>query len=648
MDNNFEAKIRLPKKPSRVNAGYTILYLKIELNNLKNIIDQSLLEPSRDLDKLLPLLEGALRLEEMTTLNRSAADAKWLEPFQKQFYGLVRDIEKLGSMMRYGKLARTAKEFESIGCPDDSSIQLTLVAIARRLSAIDGQLNSATQSDTPDNNAQASLDLNEHMVILSPSSHKFALPAQTELLDDGSGRHSNLRPENLDRIAGDVERLKDVVRWTHQRHHDFETRMRGTLKRVEDHLTMVEIKAAEFVKEPRNNSVSRLPANCRSELTVLKCVASKIEEKEVDLPTILRRLGGEDHDRPGPEVFWRASEPSNSVPRQGQRGVEIGSKRTSWGVLLFLVLLFPGIGLVVGWATSRETETESFVRIIRSALTGIMPTPTAKSHVHDISSATPSGRQTARKDMAAKRHGSDVQKSDDRSGPSMLEAVSRMPVRDEFQVMRYFVPLEITQKSLRDALMRGDRLAYFETGNRYLEGRGVETNFGKAVTWYRRAAESGLAIAQLKMGLFYEKGYGITRNHEVAKRWYKLAAEQGNIAAMRALASLLFLDKKPLNLEQSMYWRARAADFGDSESQYIIGWAARDGVGVPRALDRSYKWLSLAAIDGNKQASIDRDQLVSKLNSLELERAQKAIKIWKRKPLKSEVNSLTVPKEWLY
>jgi TPR repeat protein len=46
------------------------------------------------------------------------------------------------------------------------------------------------------------------------------------------------------------------------------------------------------------------------------------------------------------------------------------------------------------------------------------------------------------------------------------------------------------------------------------------------VSWWRRAAEQGFALAQGALGFMYERGEGVRRDLVQAHKWYNLAASR--------------------------------------------------------------------------------------------------------------------------
>ena len=75
-------------------------------------------------------------------------------------------------------------------------------------------------------------------------------------------------------------------------------------------------------------------------------------------------------------------------------------------------------------------------------------------------------------------------------------------------------------------------------GDRYFYGRGVEQDYAKAMEWYRKAADRGLADAEYSVGVLYENGWGVTKDIDRAKGWYQKAADQGDGSARVRLQRL--------------------------------------------------------------------------------------------------------------
>ncbi|MDH3831666.1 MAG: sel1 repeat family protein, partial [Gammaproteobacteria bacterium] len=66
-------------------------------------------------------------------------------------------------------------------------------------------------------------------------------------------------------------------------------------------------------------------------------------------------------------------------------------------------------------------------------------------------------------------------------------------------------------------------IAQHGVGFMYLEGECVEKNAAKAVEWFRKAADQGLAGSLTTLAMMYEEGNGVEKDPEEAKRLYARA-----------------------------------------------------------------------------------------------------------------------------
>ena len=80
-------------------------------------------------------------------------------------------------------------------------------------------------------------------------------------------------------------------------------------------------------------------------------------------------------------------------------------------------------------------------------------------------------------------------------------------------------------------------------GAMYNEGQIVPEDKGKALTWFRKAAEQGHAEAQYNLGSHYYEGEAVPQNYAEAVKWFTQAAEQGDADAQHALANCYYEGK---------------------------------------------------------------------------------------------------------
>jgi len=90
-------------------------------------------------------------------------------------------------------------------------------------------------------------------------------------------------------------------------------------------------------------------------------------------------------------------------------------------------------------------------------------------------------------------------------------------------------------KWFRKAAEGGNPDAQAELGRRYLRGEDLEQDYGRAVYWYRHAAEhvpdlGGAGQGRNDLGLLYELGEGVKQDYVQALMWYLLAGVPENIS----------------------------------------------------------------------------------------------------------------------
>jgi len=143
----------------------------------------------------------------------------------------------------------------------------------------------------------------------------------------------------------------------------------------------------------------------------------------------------------------------------------------------------------------------------------------------------------------------------------------------------------------------GDPKAEYEIGLRYANGAGVAQDWEKAMSWFERAANRGIASAQWRLGLGYVRGIGLDRDNAKAVAWFKRAANQGHIGAQRALGDLYFT-----------------------------------GVGVRQDYVRAYVWYAIT--DGvfqspaNGTGQEDLDAIAARLTPQQMEDANRRLSNW--------------------
>ena len=126
----------------------------------------------------------------------------------------------------------------------------------------------------------------------------------------------------------------------------------------------------------------------------------------------------------------------------------------------------------------------------------------------------------------------------------------------------------------------------------------------EALSWYKKAADSGDRDALYQLGLLSETGVAMPLSHANAKRYYEQSADKGNVNAKLALARMyqygLGVDKSP---EEALRRFKELASSGNAYAQYQVGTYYYDGAAGTRSPIEGKKWLQEAQSNGSQQAS---------------------------------------------
>ena len=166
------------------------------------------------------------------------------------------------------------------------------------------------------------------------------------------------------------------------------------------------------------------------------------------------------------------------------------------------------------------------------------------------------------------------------------------------------------------AVIEGDAKVHNNFGLMYANGDGVRKDVRKAVKWYRKAADQGLADAQFNLGVMYANGEGVAKDEAEAVKWYRKAAEQGDAEAQFYLARCYWVGtgvtkdereaikwyRESAKSEEAVKWYREAAEQGDAPAQYILGVMYDKGSGVQKDSVEATRWYRKAAEQGVAEA----------------------------------------------
>jgi len=116
---------------------------------------------------------------------------------------------------------------------------------------------------------------------------------------------------------------------------------------------------------------------------------------------------------------------------------------------------------------------------------------------------------------------------------------------------------------------QGDAVSQCNLGICYLNNRSVNKNYGKAIKWFRKAADQKHAGAMYILGCIYSEGkYGIKKDPVQAVEWFFKAAEQGHAAAHVELGCMYSEGKGvEKNDEKAVEWFRKAEKLRDDNEE---------------------------------------------------------------------------------
>ncbi|MEN8170637.1 MAG: tetratricopeptide repeat protein [Pseudomonadota bacterium] len=116
----------------------------------------------------------------------------------------------------------------------------------------------------------------------------------------------------------------------------------------------------------------------------------------------------------------------------------------------------------------------------------------------------------------------------------------------------------------------------------------------------QKGAAAGDAYAQLNLGAAYDNGIGVKRDIDKALHWYQKAAEQGVAEAQFNLAHLLVTEE--ISAVAAAEWMQKAAEQGMVDAEYLLGVIYAEGIGVEMNHAEARIWLKKAVARGHSEA----------------------------------------------
>lgn len=178
-------------------------------------------------------------------------------------------------------------------------------------------------------------------------------------------------------------------------------------------------------------------------------------------------------------------------------------------------------------------------------------------------------------------------------------------------------PCHAANPSLQQALSRaqaGDAGAQYTAGMMYLMGQGTQQDFVQARRWIGASAKAGLPQAMVALANLTDVGLGGPQDTEHAKELRQQAAKAGDPTArgqleeerkfpgqaeFRRAATLVNLRQ----VQPALAHAQRAADLGNPNGLFLMGWFHHGGNGVPVNLAAARAFYLKAAERGHSEAA---------------------------------------------
>ena len=136
-------------------------------------------------------------------------------------------------------------------------------------------------------------------------------------------------------------------------------------------------------------------------------------------------------------------------------------------------------------------------------------------------------------------------------------------------------------------------------GYRYYYGYGVEKDYKKALSLYRKSADAGYAKGQSGLARMYSNGKGVVQDHKKASFLVSKAVKQGD-ASGQNLLGWMYLKGKGVkkDISKAIDLFEKAAEQEYALAQYNLGKIYHSGNGVKKDYNKAILWYRKAAENG--------------------------------------------------
>ena len=162
---------------------------------------------------------------------------------------------------------------------------------------------------------------------------------------------------------------------------------------------------------------------------------------------------------------------------------------------------------------------------------------------------------------------------------------------------------------LEELMEKGNYAACFDLGQLYYLGdKGVQKDIHRAMSYFKEAADNGIAMAAYQMGRIYETGCAeyLPADQLQSFKWYARAANDGLPEAENNLGSCYFFGRGvDVDYEKAFLLYKSSAEKGNNEAEMNVGICYAAGKGVKQDYALAYTWWKKAAEQGHVKAMVN-------------------------------------------
>ena len=135
---------------------------------------------------------------------------------------------------------------------------------------------------------------------------------------------------------------------------------------------------------------------------------------------------------------------------------------------------------------------------------------------------------------------------------------------------------------------QNDMISCCIIGYCYYNGFYLEKDEEKSISFFRKSADFGYALAQNNLGNCYYYGKGTNKDLQEAFKWYKKSAEQGNANAQNNLGFRYYNGEGTnKDLQEAFKWFMKSAEQGNALAKYNLGFRYYYGEGTNKDIKKA-------------------------------------------------------------